>query len=185
MPVVVGAASELRNRDRLPGIDFPVDSQPDPDRPTPAPLPETSSGSAPEQPPASRKRRRRLGPLVISLSIIAVVLIGLVGFWSWAHNQYYVGNVNGKVGIYQGIKDGFGPNGFSKAIQTSATSVDQLPTYSQDEINKTIPAANLEAARNVVATLETQAAQCAAVPKTPGCPNAPTAPAAPTTGAAQ
>lgn len=185
MPVVVGAASELRNRDRLPGIDFPVDSQPDPDRPTPTPLPESSSGSAPEQPPASRKRRRRLGPLVISLSIIAVVLIGLVGFWSWAHNQYYVGNVNGKVGIYQGIKDGFGPNGFSKAIQTSATSVDQLPTYSQDEINKTIPAANLEAARNVVATLESQAAQCAAVPKTPGCPNAPTAPTTTTTGAAQ
>ncbi len=179
MPVVVGAAAELRNRDRLPGIDFPADSQPDPDRPTPPPQAATA-GTAPESVPTPRKRRRRLGPLVISLSVIALLSVSLVGFWAWAHNQYYVGNVNGKVGIYQGIKDGFGPNGFSKAIQTSATSVDQLPTYSQGEINKTIPAANLEAARNVVATLESQAAQCAAVPKTPGCPTAPTAPPTPT-----
>lgn len=181
MPVVVGAAAELRNRDRLPGIDFPADSQPDPDRPTPSPalVSATADGST-ELPKAKapRKRKRRLGPLVVSLSVLAVILIGLVGFWGWAHNQYYVGNVNGKIGIYQGIKDGFGPNGFSKAIQTSATSVSQLPTYSQDEINKTIPAGNLEAARNIVATLEAQAAQCAAVPKTPGCPQTATTPTA-------
>ena len=180
MPVVVGAAAELRNRDRLPGIDFPADSQPDPDRTAPAETPSPAkSGAGAEAVPATKppKRKRRLGPLVISLSAIAVVLIALVGFWGWAHNQYYVGNVNGKIGIYQGIKDGFGPNGFSKAIQTSTTSVSQLPTYSQDEINKTIQAGNLESARNIVATLEAQAAQCAAVPKTPGCPSPTTTPA--------
>ena len=49
--------------------------------------------------------------------------------------------------------------------------------YSQDEINKTIQAGNLESARNIVATLEAQAAQCAAVPKTPGCPSPTTTPA--------
>lgn len=176
MPVVVGAAAELRNRDRLPGIDFPVDSQPDPDRPTPPPVAKQAATESAAPAGVPPKRRRRLGPLVIALSVIAVLLLSLVGFWAWAHNQYYVGNVNGKVGIYQGIKDGFGPNGFSKAIQTSPTSVSQLPTYSQDEINKTIPAANLEAAQNIVATLESQAAQCAAVPKTPGCPTATPAP---------
>lgn len=171
MPVVVGAAAELRNRDRLPGIDFPVDSQPDPDRPTPAPVaisaPENDQPIQAEKP---KRRRRKLGPLVVSLSIAALVMLSLVGFWGWAHNQYYVGNVNGQVGIYQGIKDGYGEHGFSKAIQTSQTSVSQLPQYSQDQVNDSISAANLEAARNIVATLEAQAAQCVAVPKTPGCP---------------
>ncbi|MFA7266231.1 MAG: protein phosphatase 2C domain-containing protein [Candidatus Nanopelagicales bacterium] len=171
MPVVVGAAAELRNRDRLPGIDFPVDFQPDPDRPAPV----TNTSAAPPTEPLRpveqpRRRRRKLGPLVISLSIAALVLLSLVGFWGWAHNQYYVGNVNGQVGIYQGIPDGYGEHGFSKAIQTSQTSVSQLPLYSQDQINTSIPAANLEAARNIVATLEAQAAQCVAVPTTPGCP---------------
>lgn len=173
MPVVVGAAAELRNRDRLPGIDFPVDSQPDPDRPAASPEQVAQTAAAPAQSPAPTpppRRRRKLGPLVLSLSIVAVILVSLTGFWVWTHNQYYVGNVNGQVGIYQGIKDGFGEHGFSKAIQTSQTSVNQLPTYSQDQINNTIPAANLEAARNIVATLEAQAAQCVAVPKTPGCP---------------
>lgn len=169
MPVVVGAAAEPRNRDRLPGIAFPVDSQPDPDRPTPLANPNATPPPS-LKPTPKRRKRRLLGPVVVSLSFIAVVLIGLIGFWGWSHNQYYVGNVNGQIGIYQGIRDGFGEHGFSKAIQTSATSVSQLPTYSQDEINDTIPAANLEAARNVVATLEAQAAQCAAVPNTPGCP---------------
>lgn len=172
MPVVVGAAAELRNRDRLPGIDFPVDSQPDPDRPAPSPTPTTAAVPPMSEQPAApaRRRRRKLGPLVVTLSVIAVILVSLTGFWAWTHNQYYVGNVNGQVGIYQGIPDGFGEHGFSKAIQTSQTSVNQLPTYSQDQINDSIPAANLEAARNIVATLEAQAAQCVAVPKTPGCP---------------
>ncbi len=169
MPVVVGAAAELRNRDRLPGIDFPADSQPDPDRRAPNPQ-ETSIVPVPEQPTKRLRKRRGLGPLVVSLSAVAVVLVSLAGFWVWANNQYYVGNVNGQIGIYQGIRDGFGEHGFSEAIQTSATSVSRLPSYSQGEINDTIPAANLEAARNIVATLEAQAMQCATVPKTPGCP---------------
>lgn len=176
-PVVVGAAAEPRNRDRLPGIAFPDDAQPDPDRPAVVAVTQdavtseaAATTSAEATPP--RRRRRRLAPLVISLSIIAALLLGLVGFWSWTRTQYYVGNVNGQIGIYQGIKDGYGEHGFSKAIQTSATPVAQLPTYSQDKVNTTIPASTLEAAQNIVATLEAQAAQCVAVPRTPGCPNA-------------
>lgn len=166
MPVVVGAAAEPANRNRLPEIVFPVDSQPDPDS-TPAADPIT-----PEVPRRRKRTSRRLRWAVVALSAVAVVMIGLIGFWAWAHNQYYVGTVDGKVGIYQGIPDGPGPHGFSKAIQTSETSVSALPVYSQGRVNETIPAANLDAARNIVATLEAQATQCQARPNTPGCPNA-------------
>lgn len=168
-PVVVGAAAEPRNRDRLPGIEFPEDSQPDPDRSEPpAPVAEA---------PVVPAKTRHLSPgpriLLTALSVLAVLLIGVTGFWWWTHNQYYVGNVDGKIGIYQGINDGPGEHGFSKAIQTSQTPVSQLPIYSQDQVNNTIPASNLDAARNILATLEAQAAQCQTKPATPGCPSSP------------
>ena len=57
MPVVVGAAAELRNRDRLPGIDFPADSQPDPDRTAPAETP--SPAKVGRERRQSRRRSRR------------------------------------------------------------------------------------------------------------------------------
>lgn len=167
MPVVVGAAAELRNRDRLPGIDFPQDAARDPDRAdAPASEPETDA----EVPTPTGKRKRRLTGLVVSLSVVAALLLGVVGFWFWASNQYYVGAIDGKVGIYQGIPEGFGPNGFSKGIQTSGTPVETLPIYSQEQISQTIPASNLDAARNIVTQLEAQAKQCTEKPKTPGCP---------------
>ena len=167
MPVVVGAAAEPANRNRLPEIVFPADSQPDPDN-----APDPGPAVATEAPRRRKRSSRRLRWAVAALSAVAVVMIALIGFWAWAHNQYYVGAVDGKVGIYQGIPDGFGPNGFSKAIQTSETSVSALPIYSQGRVNETIPAANLDAARNIVATLEAQANQCQVRPNTPGCPNA-------------
>ncbi|NQU37833.1 MAG: hypothetical protein HQ526_09610, partial [Actinobacteria bacterium] len=169
MPVVVGAAAELRNRDQLPGIDFPEDSARDPDRADPDPVPIVSeeSTSTPGRP------KRRLTWLVGSLSVVAALLIGMVGFWFWANNQYYVGAVDGKVAIYQGIPDGLGPNGFSKAIQTSQTPVTELPVFSQEQVADTIPASDLDSARNILVELQTQATECTEKPRTPGCPSSP------------
>ncbi len=170
MPVVVGAAAELRNRDRLPGIDFPEDSTRDPDRADPDPATAAEADAAPSTP---TRKRPRISWLVGSLSFLAIVLIGMVGFWFWANNQYYVGEDNGKVAIYQGIPDGFGENGFSKAIQTSQTPVSSLPEYSQEELADTIPASDLDSARNILVQLQAQATQCTEKPKTPGCPPPP------------
>ncbi len=167
-PVVVGAAAELRNRDRLPGIDFPADSQPDPDRPVPPITPISKLVGEP-----ARQRRGPTRWLIVTISVLAVVLVGLIGFWAYAHSQYYVGDVNGRVGIYQGVHEGPGQNGFSKAIQTSQTAVAQLPTYSQEQVKAGIPAKGLDGARKVLASLEAQAAQCETKPVPVGCPKAP------------
>lgn len=169
-PVVVGAAAELRNRDQLPGIDFPEDSARDPDRADPEPTPDSGSR---ESAPTKAAPQGRLVWLVGALSATAALLIGVVGFWFWANNQYYVGAVSGKIAIYQGIPDGFGENGFSKAIQTSQTPVADLPTYSQEQITETITASDLDSARNILLELQAQATQCTEKPKTPGCPSAP------------
>lgn len=179
MPVVVGAAAELRNRDRLPGIEFPDDSQPDPDRPTPEPTAEAEPQATTEA------RRRRPGRwVIVGLAGVAIALAGLIAVWGYIQNQYYVGSVDGNVGIYQGVTWGPGDHGFSSAIQTSPTRVDELPLYAQEQVRATIPASGLSGARDVLSALEDQAAQCADKPKTQGCPKAepqPTVPPTPTT----
>lgn len=172
-PVVVGAAAEPRNRDRLPGIDFPTDSQPDPDRIT-RPTDDSAAATPETELPATPFRgRRSMRWLIASLAVLALMLVAITGFWVWAHNQYYVGNVNGQVGIYQGINSGPGDHGFSRAIQTSTTQVAQLPTYSQEQVEATIPAQGLDGARKILASLETQAARCQVAPVPTGCPSAP------------
>ena len=128
MPVVVGAAAELRNRDRLPVSTF---------RRIPSLIPTGQHLQTPSPPKVGREGGSP-GDEAAEAQTSTWATCHLTECsrgrpdctrWllGWAHNQYYVGNVNGKIGIYQGIKDGFGPNGFSKAIQTSTTSVSQLP----------------------------------------------------------
>lgn len=172
-PVVVGAAAELRNRDRLPGIAFPEDSQPDPDRPAPDPEAAAAAEATDRIVSPVAPRRRRALWVPISIAALLALLVGSVGFWAWAHNQYYVGNVNNKIGIYQGITGGPGPHGFSKAIQTSGTDVNQLPAYYQEQVAQTIPAQSLDEARSTLAELEAKAAECQRPPAPLGCPTNP------------
>ncbi len=176
IPVVVGAAAEPRNRDRLPGIDFPSDSQPDPDRWPADQSPAASVAVGPNDTIADTRPRLRSwrGILIaggIGIGVIGVALVLVIGLSAWFRTQYYVGEVAGKVGIYQGITGGPGPHGFSRAIQTSETAVSWLPTYSQEQVRDTIPAKGLAGARDTLASLEAQAAQCQTKPTTAGCPS--------------
>lgn len=167
-PVVVGAAAELRNRDRLPGIYFPDDSQPDPDRPTPSPVQTQEAEVVAEVAPAHRSRSAVR--LFSCLGVVALLLLSAVGVWAYAHSQYYVGTVNGQIGIYQGVTWGAGEHGFSRAIQTSSTPVDKLTTYAQEQLSQTIPAQSLEDARVILARFEAIANECELKPTAGGCP---------------
>ena len=169
-PVVVGAAAEPRNRDRLPGIDFPSDSQPDPDRDASKPA-ATITGPNDTIVDTRPRRRSWRGLLIAGGLGIAIAVVLVIGITAWFHSQYYVGEVNGRVGIYQGISGGPGPHGLSRAIQTSQTQISSLPTYSQEQVRDTIPAKGLDGARETVSSLEAQAAQCQAKPATVGCPS--------------
>jgi protein phosphatase len=178
-PVVVGAAAELRNRAQLPGIEFPLDFQPDPDHdPTAAPV---TPPEIPASEPPTGKQRRRGRWLIVVIALLVLLLAGLIGFWSWAHSQYYVGDVNGQIGIYQGIPGGPGPHGFSAAIQTSATQVAELPVYYQEQVKQDITTKSLDEARKVLATLEAEAAKCQVKPIPLGCPQNPAVQSTPPT----
>lgn len=172
IPVVVGAAAEPRNRQRLPGLAFPTDSQPDPDRLASAPAPppdpaDSESASADLQVP----RRRRWRPVVaVAASIVILLLLAIGGYAVWSQRQYYIGADQGYVAIYQGVPIGTGANGWSHPVETTTIAVSSLPNYRQEQVNSTIPTAGLDEARSAIAGLQAEAVACQTQPK-PGCPN--------------
>jgi protein phosphatase len=172
-PIVVGAAAEQRNRDRLPTVSFPADAEPgdagDPpgagESPTTAELQEAPT-SEPEAP-----RRRRISPTWLTLLVTAVVVAALLaGGWWWTRSQYYVGAYAGQVAVFQGIPQGPGEHGFSTLENTSDVELAALPEFQRSRVESTIPATDVSDALRIVDTLAESAERCQAVPAPQGCP---------------
>ena len=179
-PVVVGAAGEPRNRERLPGFAFPADAQIDP-RSHPVVRVSTSSGDgtggvaaladvyAEEQPPPRRRLPVRWMALGVAVVLVVAAAIGIT--YAWARQQYFVGNEGGYVAIYRGLPTDLGPIGMHSVEQVTTLTVDSLPDFEAAQVEATIAADSLAAAQQVVQRLSERAAACAAQPTTPGCPS--------------
>ena len=178
-PVVVGAAGEPRNRDRLPGMAFPVDSQPDA-RPVLTVTSATGGASASvaeiyreEQPGRAVRRSRRWWWLGTALIAIAALLgISLFALYSASQRQYYVGADAGYVAIFRGLPVNVGPFDLHSVEERTDLTVDSLPDFEAMQVQSTIQTDSLGAAEQVVQRLTERAAQCVSVPSTPGCPEA-------------
>jgi protein phosphatase len=182
-PVVVGAAGEQRNRERLPGFAFPADAQIDP-RSAQVVRVSTSSGDgsggvgslagvwAEEQPPTRRRLPVRWIALVVAVLVVVVAAAGIT--YAWGRNQYFVGNEGGYVAIYRGLPGSLGPVALHSVEQVTTLTVDSLPDFEAGQVEATIAAESLPAAQKVITHLTQSAAQCTAVPTTPGCPAPPT-----------
>ncbi len=108
-PVVVGAAGEPRNRERLPGFAFPADEQID----TRVVKVSTQSSSAEggvaalasvyheEQRGPSTRRPWKVLALLTALVVAVAAVLGLT--YAWAQQQYYIGNDGGYVAIFRGL----------------------------------------------------------------------------------
>ena len=199
-PVVVGAAGEPRVRLRLPGIRFPDDAQPDPDRPDAPPPP--SAGGPPTAPqplidaqlvvPAaeaarraasdtaarqirSRGRRRRwLTGVVIAILVLSIVGAGAIVARTWLGSRWYVA-VNGSpgtgtVGVYQGVQGSLLGIGLSDLWSDSGLQVGRLPYFDQELVSKGIPAADEIDAQRIVTELQNRAAECETLMPPAGCP---------------
>jgi protein phosphatase len=166
-PVVVGAAAEPRTRSKLPGVDFPQDSQ------LQEPPAEPASGAEDATAPDHRRRRVRWASALIA----ALVVLGLLGgTWWWISSQYFVGSKDGYVTVYRGIPQNVGSVSLSAVVETTNIPSVQLPVYAQELVTATIAAESKADADRIVSILDEQAATCRSKPKTEGCPGVASSP---------
>ncbi len=187
-PVVVGAAGERAVREQLPDLEFPVDAEPDPDAPavhggTQIVRVNTAPDARQEGPlalarvyaeeHAARPRRTRHWVLAAVIALLVVIVGAVVAFGLWARGQWFVGESDGYVAVYQGVPGSIGPLALHRVAQQSDLAVDQLPTFEAEQVRATIYVASEGAADATLTRLQTRADQCRTDPSAAGCPGAP------------
>jgi PPM family protein phosphatase len=201
-PVVVGAAGEPRVRLRLPGVRFPDDAQPDPDRPEPPPPVSSGPPTEPQQlidaeivVPASEtarrlareneakqarsSRRRRRWIAAVGVVVTALLAVGAATIiaTSWLSSQWFVA-VNGSAGtgnvaVYQGVQGSLLGFRLSTLWSDSGLQVGTLPYFDQELVSKGIPAADEVDAQRIVSELQSRANDCQTLMPPAGCPGTP------------
>jgi protein phosphatase len=101
----------------------------------------------------SKVRWRRVRGLAIIATLIA--LAGYLGYSAYAYTQtrFFIAESDGYVVIYQGIRESFGPFVFSREYQRTDLVVDQLNTYQQQLVERSISGDSLEDINNKLQTL--------------------------------
>jgi hypothetical protein len=119
---------------------------------------ETESDLADGGPHSGRWRWLR----VLFLVVLVLVAVAGGGFaaYSWSQQQYYVGEANGHVAVYQGVSQKVGPWEFSHVVNQSDISLSDLPDFYRGKVDSTVSTANIEDARRLVTDLRVQAIQC-------------------------
>ena len=98
-----------------------------------------------------RSWRLRGVAIIVLLSLLSIG--GIWGSYSYTQTRFYLGVENGKVAIYQGIKESFAGIGFSHLYSTSALEVTSLPDFQQELLVRSISADSLEDAKAKLAQI--------------------------------
>ena len=107
-----------------------------------------------DEPAPGTRRRRALWATGIAVLAVALLLGGW-GARAWTSSQYYVGEDNGKVAVYQGVSQSLGPVSLSELDSTTDIPVESLSQYAQERVRATIPADDRAEAEKIVAELKT------------------------------
>jgi len=167
-PLLVGAAAELKRR--LPrglfrghrsgdtGEMEPIDAELAEDRPygivsdptlRSRPLDAESARYAPLAPPRYAWVRRLLGLAIV----VGLLWIAAAGAWSYVQRQYYVGQRDGVVVIYQGVDASLPGLDLSEVVVVTDLLVEDLEQYDMDLVGEGIPADDLSDAQTKVEDL--------------------------------
>ena len=149
-PVVIGAAADSHNQDRLPSVEFPEEQ-----------IEETD----PTKIYYTVQKRNVLAPVLITLAAIA---LGIAGGLFWLSNQWFVGEFNksGQVAAFQGIPTA----GLYRVTEVSDLKIDELPNFERAQVIETIDATTRSEALEILNGLQEVARNCQFNPTTPGCP---------------
>ncbi|WP_010525570.1 PP2C family serine/threonine-protein phosphatase [Nesterenkonia sp. F] len=103
---------------------------------------------------ATTQRRRRAWFLptfvtLLTLLLAAVLFLGYV----WTQTQYYVGEEDGEVAVFNGVSQSLGPIRLSEADEHVDIAVDDLSPYHQERVRRGIPADDRRHAESIVTQL--------------------------------
>ena len=105
-------------------------------------------------------RWRWLKVLVLVVLVLVAVACGGYAAYRWSQQQYYVGEANGHVAVYQGVDQQAGPWKLSHVVDESDISLRDLPDFYRGKVDSTVSSASIEDARRLVTDLRVQAIQC-------------------------
>lgn len=111
-----------------------------------------------EQKKATRaKHQRNRLAIVITILLAVAVLFGAgTGTYMWSQTQYYVGNSNGKVAIYQGVPTNLFGLALSHEVSSTSITVSNLPQTWHDQLNRGISVGSLDEAQSRVGTIRSE-----------------------------
>ena len=108
----------------------------------------------------SSGRLRWLKALSLVVLVLAVLVGGGYAAYDWSQRQYFVGETNGHVAIYQGVSQNIGPWKLSHVIDESDIALSDLPDFYRGKVDSTLSSANVQDARRLVTDLRVQAIAC-------------------------
>jgi len=101
------------------------------------------------------------------VKVLALVLLGLIAVagggyatYTWSQQQYYVGEANGHVAIYQGVAQKIGPWELSHVVDQSDIALSDLPDFYRSKLDSTVSTTHVEESRRLVTDLRVQAIKC-------------------------
>ncbi|MDN6683192.1 MAG: protein phosphatase 2C domain-containing protein [Bifidobacterium crudilactis] len=102
-----------------------------------------------EQRQQHRSRKRRIQIIVASFvaAILAVVSIGVFASYRWSQTQYYLGESDNRVAIYQGVPTNVFGLSLSHEVERTTIQVSSLPKSWREQLRDGISVANLQEAR--------------------------------------
>lgn len=107
----------------------------------------------------ARLRRRRIVAIVVVVLAIVVLAGGAILGYRYTQTQFYVGAVDGRVAIFQGVQADLGPISLSHVYEVTDIAVDALPYYRRNAVVATISAGDLAHARTIVKELQSASTQ--------------------------
>jgi len=107
-------------------------------------------------------RRSRTGVILIVLAVLVVLGGAGWGVYAYVSSQYYVGDDEGHVAIYQGLPGTVAGISTSRLFETTDISLKDLPLSWSEKVSQTIPMneGGLSQARDTVKELQSKSIQC-------------------------